>query len=362
LITRLLIASTLKPVEDARQYYKIAVSLSQTNKYEIKIIGAAQKNISENHGISLSPIKQFRKGSLLRPFWSIIYLFHALQFKPKIQIICTWELLLPAVIISLINKSKIIYDLQENYAANVMQLQGKPSVFSRLKSSLIRFHEWAAKPRISAYFAAEMCYIDELHLDKSKCFVLENKALPFDSLNKAKIPNKIIFSGTLGKSQGVFDAIEWYWKLKNQQPEWTITIIGHCPYLQDLEKLQALCAKDSSIILKASDQPMPYPDILSEIHSASIGILAYQPHQATQNKMPTKLFEYLAYGLQIVILNPNPKWEKLLNTYQAGLVWNNQPENFEEVKSWLTQSSEIRIAPELYWDSKRVMSAMDTIK
>jgi glycosyltransferase involved in cell wall biosynthesis len=50
-----------------------------------------------------------------------------------------------------------------------------------------------------------------------------------------------------------------------------------------------------------------------------LGLLPYRPHPSTERCRPTKLIEYLAHGLPVLV-PPNPLWTAPVQAHQAGLV------------------------------------------
>ena len=63
---------------------------------------------------------------------------------------------------------------------------------------------------------------------------------------------------------------------------------------------------------------MPHAEIVHEIRRSHFGLLPYRPHPSTWRCRPTKLFEYLAQGLPL-LLPPNPLWTDLAAAHQAGI-------------------------------------------
>ena len=64
---------------------------------------------------------------------------------------------------------------------------------------------------------------------------------------------------------------------------------------------------------------MPHARIVAEIGRSHLGLLPYQPHPSTARCRPTKLFEYLAHGLPVLVPD-NPLWTSIVQAHGAGLV------------------------------------------
>ncbi len=63
---RIVISSTLKPVDDIRSYRKIGDSLGKTNNYDVKIIGYGSKKTSDNPNIQFIATGVINRLSLKR--------------------------------------------------------------------------------------------------------------------------------------------------------------------------------------------------------------------------------------------------------------------------------------------------------
>ncbi|MEJ7661386.1 MAG: hypothetical protein WKG07_18200 [Hymenobacter sp.] len=59
------------------------------------------------------------------------------------------------------------------------------------------------------------------------------------------------------------------------------------------------------------------PRIVAEVGRAHLGLLPYQPHPSTARCRPTKLFEYLAHGLPVLV-PANPLWAGVVQAHGAG--------------------------------------------
>ena len=69
--------------------------------------------------------------------------------------------------------------------------------------------------------------------------------------------------------------------------------------------------------LIGGDALVPHSEIMESIKTADIGLLPYQFNPSTQNCIPTKLFEYLANGLPVLVPF-NKEWEQIVQKNEAG--------------------------------------------
>ena len=85
--------------------------------------------------------------------------------------------------------------------------------------------------------------------------------------------------------------------------------------------------KDKNFILfTESREPVPHLEILGAIQKADFGIIAYPPNSSTENTIPTKLFEYLGYGLPILLIDHAP-WVERCRPFSAAIPFH--PDNLD---------------------------------
>ena len=116
------IVSVLKPVDDTRNYEKVAVTISNTNKYDINIIGFLSKKNPTSPNTNFFPVFSFPRLSLER-FLAPLKVYNILlKLKPELIIVTCAELLIVTCAELLVDiflykilfGCKIIYDVQEN--------------------------------------------------------------------------------------------------------------------------------------------------------------------------------------------------------------------------------------------------------
>jgi len=315
----ILIASSLKPTRDSRAWEKLGISLRETNKYELNIIGFSTKKEEKVERIKF--YSSFaRPGSRLSRILSLVRFTKILfQIKPKILICCSYEYLPLASFFKNRIGYKLVYDVQENYAAN---LNLNPTLSASQKSraaKLIRKMEEVKG--IDLYFLAERCYQKEMP-EKSPFLILENKFkgkiheksnLVFDQKDKFSF----LISGTITPAFGVFDGILWFKEILKKYPESSLLIIGHIPLQGFQVQLEKLSKNYPQIRVETSQFPIDHPAIIKAYSSVDFCLLPYKYHSEIWGKMPTKLFEAAALGVPVLI-SPNPKWENFLKDFSGG--------------------------------------------
>ncbi|PIQ20564.1 MAG: glycosyltransferase [Cytophagales bacterium CG18_big_fil_WC_8_21_14_2_50_42_9] len=332
--TRLLLASLLKPVNDSRFYEKLGLSIGKLPTVEVHISGYNSPIPSgAPQNLFFHPLFCFRRLSLGRIFAQFIYLKFLFRLKPQVIIIGTHELLLSSLLYKAFYSCLLIYDVRENYYLNLTSQHIYTPIISRLAAHFIRFIEKITAPFISTFFLAEESYAKELPFIGNKFLVLQNKykpaapyALPQTSSGICIPANgnvNLLYSGTISELYGIFEAIWLADALHQISPRYTLTIIGYWPQATIGQRIKELIHHKPFITLLGGDEMVPHTDIIQAIDAAHVGLLPYYPHPSLIHCLPTKLFEYLAHALPIIV-QQNPVWENIIIAHQAGFSINFQ--------------------------------------
>lgn len=317
---RVVLASVLKPVDDTRMLEKIGATLA-ADGYEVFIVGYPTPSEVRTPGIETLPLARFHRLSFKRLFipWIVLKRIH--QVKPELIIVNTPELLFVTVLNKLFTGRKIVYDVLENYYRTIRYTATYPLVIRIFLAGLVRLLEIGTSPFIDRFLLAEKGYVDELKF-ASHPVVLENK-LPEKVFEHCKINHtgyhNLLFSGTLAPTTGVFDAIKLCKELHAIHPDYKLTVIGYAALPGVLAQIKKEIAATPYITLKGGDQLVPHNDILHEISKAGAGIIIYPRNPGTESSIPTKLYEYLALKLPILISHTPPSTD-LVKKLHAGIV------------------------------------------
>jgi glycosyltransferase involved in cell wall biosynthesis len=259
------------------------------------------------------------------------------QVRPALVVVTAPELLPLTLLWQRLGRERqFIYDIQENYALNIRSQGVYPAAVRGLLAAWLRHVEAAAAHRAAALLLAEASYADELPflsaLPPSRVLLLENKYQPQPGevlpraarpLPPPTAPLQLLFSGTISELNGVREAIALTRQLRAISA-WPggvqLTIIGFCQQPALLAELRQLAATEADwLTLIGGAELVPHARLVAEIGCSHLGLLPYRPHPSTARCRPTKLFEYLAHGLPVLV-PPNPLWAGLVQQHAAGLV------------------------------------------
>ncbi|MBC7391376.1 MAG: hypothetical protein H7329_19405 [Opitutaceae bacterium] len=319
---KIVIGSVLKPLTDVRHYYKIALSLTKLPNAKITILARQVQDAPTNPAIELKSITPAQYSLIQRFLATYLFIGRLFRIRPNIIIVCTHELLIAAIIYKSIFGGKLIYDIQENYALNIVSNKTYSSYFKFFLSKYIRLKEDLCSKFVDRFWLAESCYQHELKFLHGNFDVFENKSMierdikPVSFQDQSKI--KLIFSGTIAEENGIFEAINLTKQLYDINPDYSLLITGCCHNTVLFKKIKELTERCTFILINISTEPIDYQIIKEEIRNADIGLICYQTQANFINKIPTKLYEYLSVGLPI-LLTTNTSWTELCCRYNASI-------------------------------------------
>ena len=318
----ILIASVLKPADDIRSYHKIGRSLQKLfPESHFYYIGQGHQKGLRSEGNIHFWEHRFARLSFRRLLFQWQFLKFLFQKRPRLLLISTHELLPAAVLAKVFLKIPFIYDLQENYYANIRYLPTFPKLLRRPLAVMVRAMERFCTHFSAAVFLAEACYEEELaSLLKNKHFaLLENKALPLMP-PQATLPTqspalRLLLAGTLSEAYGLFRALDFVEKLR-QSCEAELLICGFCSqeaeYVSLLEKI-----KEKNHIRIIGGRHLVAPaQIQAAMQKSDFLLLPYNINPVFARRIPSKLFEALALDCKVLIQN-NPFWEAQVAVWQV---------------------------------------------
>jgi len=354
----IVIASVLKPVDDTRMASKIAGSLAGTHDVHVMGMATVRPEAQPYRCHPLPPFHRLSVARLLAP-WRIYHL--ARRLKPQVVIITTHELLLQAWLLQREMGCRIIYDVQENYWRNILYTNSFPPVVRQVLAGWVRLKERWATHWVDHFLLAEASYAHEMpFLPRARLTVLENKVLPEAIKPRAHKPMgyQLLFTGTLATTTGVYAAIDLAVRLHAEEPRIRLHIIGFAAQPHDRRRLRALADQHHFIALTGVDVLVPHPQLVAAMAEADFGIIAYPPNAATAGAMPTKLFEYLACRLPILLVD-HPVWVARCAPYSAAVCWTANTSATALLQAMTTTTYYREVPTDIYWSAEHLQQVID---
>ncbi len=352
---KILIASFLKPVNDIRSYEKIAQTLATNSSYTLYCTGYPSNIELSNNKVKLLPLSYFNKRGFgrIKARWEAYKLY--VKVKPELIIVNSPDLLLITCIYKILFGSKIIYDIRENYFRNLWYQKNYFFGLRHLFALLTRSKEVFLSPLFSHFILAEKVYAAQLNFIGNRYMVIENKSLvPVKKRKKKKNSSSFQFliSGTIATEYGVLEGINFFTKIAKTTPTIRLKIIGYCANKQLFQKLIEIEKSNPKITLKIATHPIPHIEIEQAIFASDYGLLPYQENQSIQGKWPTKIYEYMACQLPIII-QENETWNQFIQDHNVGVAINFANLNLPNVPIFLEREFYTNPLPNnIYWSSE----------
>ena len=338
-------------------FEKMAQSLAATGQYDVHVFGYPSHREISFARVYFHPSKKFKRLSLHRLLIPFLLIIKTRKLKPSIVIITTHELLFFSVSLKLLTGAKIVYDVRENYMRNIFFLSTFPILLRPILALYVRTKEIFYTPFISKFILSDYGYGEELTFMKSKSIVIENK-VKRSSLRKPSSPSnqnsiRLLFSGTLAVSTGIFTAIDICKKLHAVDSRVVLKIIGYCAQVSVLKQIHEEISGFSFIQLEGGNQLVPHDEVMKAIGDSHFGVISYPPNPSTRNTMPTKLFEYVGASLPILLIDYKP-WIDRCEPYSAAITFNPIENNAEDIlyQMFTKRFYTTQPGPDIFWENE----------
>ncbi len=360
------IVSVLKPVTDSRNYGKIGLSIGQTNKYAVNIIGFSAKNADKIKNITFQPVGRFARlqpARLLAP-WKIYK--KIVKLKPELIIVNTHELLLVMCLYKILFGTKLLYDVQENYYRNIRYTDTFPPLIRILLALYVRGKEKLCAPFVDHFLLAEKSYARDLKFTAGRATIVENKTTlePLKEKPKSKKPGALFaYTGTIAKNYGIFDAIDFIDRMHRINAEVKLLIAGYCAKKTTWKRVIRLTENKNYVSIEGGISPFPHDRIVEIIKTADFLLLPYHLDRSIIRCIPTKIYEAIALRTPMII-RPNPLWLKLCSRFNACMPCKFEDEDENFLKLILNRQYYTKGDPEeICWRSEetRLLSVIETL-
>lgn len=325
-----MIFSSVHPWNDTRIYHREAKTIQklgyETTLYGIDSIHKPTNRPGEVQVISLPKKKIFKR---IR-YWQQFY-----KIAKKQNIDCMHihdpELLILAYFIKRRTKIKVIFDMHEDFPA---ALKSKKIIGKSIPKWLILFIEKIEKKvlaRLDAVIFAEKSYKTKyLELTTTKIDILNYpvKQVEYTSSSKNGVPT-ILYAGAMHEIRGFKEMLEVAKELNEQKVEFHLVLIGEVP--KRLRDYSTAFIKEHSLEKKVVfTGRLDFEELTRYYQNATIGLALLHPEPNYLGSLPTKIFEYMSFGIPYVA-SDFPLWEKLVNDTKSGLVVD--PRNIKKITS-----------------------------
>jgi glycosyltransferase involved in cell wall biosynthesis len=242
-----------------------------------------------------------------RPLLWLRLLRHALASRADIYLFHDPELLLVTPWLHLLTGKPTVYDVHEAYPDFIRVKDYLPVcvrhpiawLFNRLEPLLARLQSGLifADDQIAASFARVHCAKVTLYNYPERGFVEEASAATYETGEWQPV---VLYLGAMERNRGSRLMVKAFAQVLAALPRAQLLHVGHMapPDLED-EVRGDLAARDISPAVTLAGR-VPFEQIGEFLKRAAVGWVTWQPVPKNEKNVPTKLFEYMAYGLPVV--------------------------------------------------------------
>ncbi len=328
-------------------YEKLGASLSDLQSVNLHFYGSKRtsegtfsKNFHDDFSYSRNLGSKWRK---VGSFYKI-----AKKLNPALIIVCSWELIIPALFIRLQRRALLLYDMQENYFHNYLYKNGYASPLRFLKALIPLLIEGVGSVFFNKVIAAESCYKNERPFLARNYILLENKALETSEIvNYPEKEYDLIYHGTLADQTGLKHVEELV--SKNYLESKKLLIIGHSPKKEDQERIQKLEVK-TNIEVEVSNSPIPHNLIMDGLIKSKASLSLYPIAAPIKNRTPTKFYEANSIGIPFIAFSSEHNKSLIEKGFKGCLL--NKIEEIKNIAPEKTQFEDKRLF--LWKDESRI--------
>jgi len=312
---KVLIASSLHPWDDPRIFYKQCHSLKK--HYDLTLIAVSEQKLFNKDDIQIIGLS--KPSSLVYRLVNAIKIVREV-FKEKYIIFHFHdpELLWVGFIVKLFGK-KVIFDIHENILGIVQMRSWIPNLLRKPLGLITLFFEKVGQKVFDGTILAIEPFFKHFK-NYNNTIIVQN----FVKINSRKIVqmnpknHTIIYVGAVTYSRGILDLVKAVVELQKTNPTIKLIIIGRLPDKKFEENLNEI--KKTSPISE-NIQFLGHTNFLQlkkYISTATIGVIPLHPNENYLFSYPTKIFDYMNWGLPFVYSNI-PYWIKTFGNKCGGI-------------------------------------------
>jgi len=334
--------SCLHSYQDVRVAVKQAASLAKI--YDVELHAVGDFKFVKTNNVKLFGLPKYQK-LYQRPInWSRL-LVRALRAKASIYHFHDPELIPLGLILRILGR-KVIYDVHEDYVDAILHKTWLPRWSRKLISNAFNFMEKKCAAFFNAVVLAELGYRNSFKKVRTRQeYILNYPLATVNNIERPltnRKPINLIYAGTISDIRGAVEMVEALHILHNEACNVHLYLVGpiNQPTLQvRLDELIKKYGLQDRITMTGF---IPHAQVYDYYRQADIGLGLLYPVDNHLKSLVTKIFEYMAVSLPMVI-SDFPHWKQLLIKLQAGLTANPlDPEDIAAQIKYLINHPEIR--------------------
>lgn len=303
------------PRFDTRIFIKMCSSLAKIENYEVNLIVADNKGDEVKNDVNIFDVGK-KAGRINRILTTTQKVYQkALELDSDIYHFHDPELIPVGLKLKKMGK-KVIFDVHENIALQILDKEYIPKILRKLISKIYRRYEVKSLKKFDALVLAEHSYKNYYKELNNKIEIILNMpdVKPLEQFaSEERDKNEIFYIGGISNDRGFKVTIEALKLLKNKSIDFFMHYIG--PYSIDLIGSINLDKIENNIKLYGR---MSLYEGLEYSRNAKVGLSILKPIGNYTSSYSTKVFEYMALGLPVITSNFQ-LYKDVVEKYKCGI-------------------------------------------
>jgi len=326
--------TTVHPSFDVRIFHKECRTLAKAG-YEVYLIAQHDKEevVDGVHITPLPKIKSRKKRIIFLPMKALI---RALKLKTDVYHFHDPELLPVGVLLKLLTKKKVIYDVHEDYSKQILSKPYIPKILRKSISYFVKVLEYIS----SLFFDGIITATDDILRNFSyhkRAISVKNFPIIEDFPNINRVDeNKNIFNliyvGGIAETRGIIQIVKAL-EFVNSNKQVKLVLCGTFDP-PDLEVKVRNLKGFEKVEYHGWVDHKKIPEFLNK---ADAGIVCLHPIPNYLTSLPIKLFEYMLASLPVIASN-FPLWKEIVEGNNCGICVNSlDPKDIAEAIKYLIE-------------------------
>ena len=327
---------------DVRIYHKECKALLEAG-YEVHIVVPHDRDeVADGIHIHALPRSQSRLRKMFT--WPWLAYRKVLSLRPRPAVCHFYD---PGTLVAgmalRLKGFKVIYDVRENVAQQILTKPYLPRAAARVASWIYRCVEG-----ITTSGMATVHVLDSIARQyRPPRVTVRNlpklKAKPGKLSRRGKRRPRLIYIGGVNRVRGAMTMVELAGELKHRGVDFELRIVGPWEEGGMEQDLKNAVAEAGLTKFVSAVGPVPYEQALAEVAAADIGLCLLHPIPNYLNSIATKILEYMQFELPVIASNFDC-WKEFVTGAGSGLMVNplSTPETADAVQWLLGHPDEMR--------------------
>ena len=301
---------------DTRIFHKEAKTLVKAG-YDVTLIAQHDKDEVVD-GIKIIALSK-PKNRFLRIFLLTRKIYKiAFRQKSNIYHFHDPELVFAGILLKIFTKARVIYDVHEDVARQILSKYYLPGISRKLISILFNWFEKLISRKFNCIITATPDIKENFKnhnvIDiKNYMLVTSSEFSEKNTFPKNKNYYSLIYVGGLERIRGIKEIIQ---SLKFINPKYNVKLkIAGRFFDKRFEKEIESLTKGSEVEFLGR---ISFEEVIRELSNADIGLVCLHPLRRFLTSLPVKIFEYMSAGLP-VIASDFPLWRETIEDNNCGL-------------------------------------------